>query len=68
MFDIPWHKLRYQGKEYAPKPEPWLPRQKEVSGFSMLNPLKSYWKGSSTEQGGKRKRTPPGKRPRMIKL
>ena len=68
VFHIHGHKGRYPGKEVAPNPEPWLPPQKEVSGFSMLNPLKSYWKTSSTEQGGKGKRTQPGKRPRMLKL
>ena len=49
VFDAPGHKRRYEGKEFAPNPAPWLPPQKEESGFSMLNPLKSYWKGSSTE-------------------
>ena len=68
LFDIPRHKRRYQGKDFAPNPEPWLPPPKEVLGFSLLNPLKSYWKTSSTEQGGKGKRTPPGKRPRILKL
>ena len=68
VFDVPGHKRPYQGKEFAPNPEPWLPPQKEVSGFSMLNRLKSYWKGSSTEQGDKGKRTPPGKPRRMLKL
>ena len=68
VFHIPGHKRRYRGKDFTPNPEPWLPPQKEVSGCSLLQPLKSYWKTSSTEQGGKGKRTPPGKRPRMLKL
>ena len=68
VFDAPGHKRRYQGKEFAPNPDPWLPPQNEESGFSMLNPLKNYWKTSSTEKGGKGKRTPPGTRPRMLKL
>ena len=61
VFDIPGHKGRYQGEDFARNPEPSLPPEKDVSVFCLLNPLKAYWKGSSTEQGGKGKRTPPGK-------
>ena len=68
VIDIRGHNRRYQGKEFAPNPEPWLPPQKEVPGFSLLHPLKRYWKTYSTKQVGKWKRTSPGKRPRMLKL
>ena len=68
VFDIPGDKRHYRGKDFTHNPEPWLPPQKELSGFSMLNPLKSIWKTSSTEQVGKGKRTPAGKRPHMPKL
>ena len=68
VFDISAHKRCYQGKDFAPNHESWLPPQKDVPGFYLLNLLKSYSKGSTTEQGAKGKRAPPGKRPRMLKL
>ena len=67
--DIAGYNRRYQGNGFAHIQEPWLPPQKEVPGFSLVDPLKSYWwKTSSSEQWGKGKRTPSGKRPRMLKL
>ena len=68
VFAIPGHKQRYQEKDFAPNPEPWLSQQKEVYWFALLNPLKGSSKGASTEQGGKEKRSPPGNRPRLLKL
>ena len=60
VFDIPGHKRRYQGKEFHPNSEPWIPPQKEVPGFSLFNPLNVYWKGSTNEQGEKGKGRHPG--------